>query len=166
MARDSLYYEVMDVFQGELNSWKRIIRTLEVVMKMGFVSRDAYSRWRMGDIETLDDGFTVPRSRIVDSALCLRTIARAYGYDQVDMPYLCWEDKSRTLRISRVKGIRRLLANGYRVRRKARREQVAGMLEQARKLADERRKECRPLCTLEELQENIQRRKRYARCSG
>ena len=169
MARDELYYEVMHVFQQELNAWKRLIAPLDVLRKMGFVSRDAYVRWKSGDLETLDDGFTVPRSRVADAALCLRTMARAYGFEQVEMQFLSWGDNRKTLRISRASGIRRLLSRCYRVRRKATREQVSNMLDKAKRLADEKRKDYRLASSLEELlerQENTQRRKRYAGYTG
>jgi len=130
-----------DAVNRKLSMRDMVIFPVEILKEIGCISPEIFGQWRRGEVETLENAFSVPIEVVREIVFFIRNLVCRYDIARLRYSKRSAVDNTKTLLLTRRRSLGKWLSEGFYVHMKATGPQLKGLRNAARKRREEQRRE-------------------------
>jgi len=142
-AQDIAKYKrlAVDAVNHKLSMRDMVIFPVDILKEIGCINPEVFGQWRRGEVETLENAFSVPTEVIREIVFFIRDLVSRYDIARLRYSKRSVVDNTRMLLLTRKRSLGRWLSEGFYVHMKASGPQLRGLRNAARRRCEDQRRE-------------------------
>jgi len=142
-AQDITKYKRLaaDAVNHKLSMRDMVIFPVDILKEIGCINPEVFGQWRRGEVETLENAFSVPVEIVREIVFFIRHLVCRYDIARLRYSKRSAVDNTKTLLLTRRRSLGKWLSEGFYIHMKATGPQLRGLRNVARRRCEDQRRE-------------------------